>query len=590
MTHQAVPPRGARIPLGSLPLSSSSGTQQGDPLAGLLWSLAHAQLWRRFTASMDPASFTPSLPPTSPTLSVWYVDDGTLAAHWSYLRAAFSFLLSEGAAHGFHVNPAKCEIICHISATSSARALFPELPEHNFRTFSDWELLGAHVGSSQSAYDAFATTRIEKAIRKTRVIACVPDSHIAATLLRLCGSGCLITHLSRCSGPTPAMATFDDAVFAAFVRIHPGTGHACRAQFELPLRFGGHGLRPSARTSPLAFIASVAESAPLIATLSRDLVLAVLGVDCRVVSALSDPLLAPHPDVLFEMRRHLQERLPEKKLQHDWSSLIDTHLLESLCSSLDERGRARICSLCTPHASDYLTPVSEDDADDFHQWLTSAQYIAVTLARYGCTVSTRLTCAMCHKRPAALAVPQSMDTHSWACNGAGGHMAAHHAFRDLTFQLCSLAGLHPQKEVQPFASAHRDRLDLVVPFVLAATARPEAVDTAIISPFALANVTLAASAPGAHVAAYESKKVDRYGAAASTSNVVLSPVIADFFGALSPSAHSFFLRVAAAWASRFDMPRVIVLRRCFVRVSASLQRSSASLLLANVATEDVPAG
>src|SRR5208282_4377300 len=88
------------------------------------------------------------------------------------------------------------------------------------------------------------------------------DPQLAATLLRLCGSACRVTHLMRGVRPDwqeEELQLFDSIVRDSFRHITgvPVAGQAA-TQFTLPLRLGGLGYTQAAAVSPLAFVAAEA--------------------------------------------------------------------------------------------------------------------------------------------------------------------------------------------------------------------------------------------------------------------------------------------------------------------------------------------
>ena len=107
---------------GANVLSSSFGTQQGDPLGPLLFALA----LRRATAALRERC--PDL-----DLNAWYLDDGTLVGPRNSLVRALEFLGGPDAqALGLQLNLAKCELWW-----PSGDQAFPDFPWLS-QTFPDF--------------------------------------------------------------------------------------------------------------------------------------------------------------------------------------------------------------------------------------------------------------------------------------------------------------------------------------------------------------------------------------------------------------------------------------------------------------------
>ena len=75
---------------------SSCGVQQGDPLGPFLFSLALGPIVDEIQA-------------LSPSLNLWYLDDGVIVGRPELLQKAWDIIRLKGPELGLHPNPSKCE-------------------------------------------------------------------------------------------------------------------------------------------------------------------------------------------------------------------------------------------------------------------------------------------------------------------------------------------------------------------------------------------------------------------------------------------------------------------------------------------------
>lgn len=82
-----------------LPFCSAQGVQQGDPLGPLLFALGLLETCRALKEKLAVG-----------TLSVWYLDDGTIVGEASEVGKAWGIILEEVLKVGLMVNKGKCEL------------------------------------------------------------------------------------------------------------------------------------------------------------------------------------------------------------------------------------------------------------------------------------------------------------------------------------------------------------------------------------------------------------------------------------------------------------------------------------------------
>ena len=152
-----------------LPFRSERGVQQGDPLAPFFFALALRRGCARLRAELS-----------ADTLSVWYLDDGTIVGPPDDVVKGWNIIKDETAKVGLKVNTTKCELF-----GACPEALKPAFTGVKLLGEDGLELLGSPIGT-----DAFCTSyvmerigRIEEALKNLSVI---DDSQCEYLLLRSC--------------------------------------------------------------------------------------------------------------------------------------------------------------------------------------------------------------------------------------------------------------------------------------------------------------------------------------------------------------------------------------------------------------------
>ena len=576
---------------GSFIIWSMVGAQQGDPLGPPLYAIAFAFLWfavvKRVSSELmagdvpfgpQPAPLPSNIPiPVPLEFAAWYLDDGSLADTLPTLRRFYNALLELGPAYGVILNARKCEIICRDEDRSDAALLFPEIPSHKYHSFLDWSLLGSPMGDPE----AFSKAVVDRAIRKTKVIAATAvHPHVAMVLLVFCGSSCLVVHLMRSCGSSMHLARFDSAVEAAAAHIA-----GFRSPFlALPQREGGAGLRSSRLHADAALVASATASssnAPLFVPPTLQ-----LPIDPSAFAALSSLQSAPlscacadSASAYFALAFPVVNgvvgrsgaRFTDKK-QREWSALIDKALLNSLRPLMTTVDSARVNSASSPGASAWLS-IPIDDRVTKIEWLKPSEFSVAFRFRFGQPLHPGPSCECVLCRGRSEADPEGH--HSSCCLGSGVHTAAHHQLRNWIFALASSALQTPKVEQCPFPLIPSARIDVFLAAVR------EAVDNAIISPFTRAHLVAAATSPGGHCLAYENSKFVTYGAAANDAHIKLTAAVFDWIGASSPGARALVLRLARLRAVRFNASVPGSLSATLRDLSLVIQRGLASLLTPN---------
>ena len=324
---------------GDKRLTSSSGAQQGDPLASLFFSLVLQPLIEMIKDEC------PDL-----LLLVFFLDDGTIIGRRCDLQKVFDLLTAEGPALGLHLNPAKSLVWCGSNLPVDLDGTDPLARGVPPAAAAGYQLLGAPVGNIPFSRDV-VEKRIQKIAEIFDLLPAIDDAQTEFALLRSCFSLPKLTYCLRTCDPAHLLLTyknFDSLQFATFSQLfgHPLNANA-RTQAFLPVKMGGVGLRSAEHHSSGAFIASNIQARPVV-----DQVLSPHITRRSLHNAFS--LLQKHtgnPTLTSE------ELLPPNSNQHSLSRDIDAYYGKTLLAHASPRDSARLLSLSLPHAGDFLDAV-----------------------------------------------------------------------------------------------------------------------------------------------------------------------------------------------------------------------------------------
>ena len=174
-------------------LLSSTGPQQGDPLAIIFFSLVLQPLINRLK------QICPRL-----LMNGWDLDDGTLIGNRGDLQRAFDFLVASGPAVGLHLNAAKSRVWCGDASLTNPDPLERQVP---CSQPSGYELLGAPVGDISFSREV-VDERILKISNLFDLLPSLNNSHVSFTLLRYCFSLPKFAYCLRTCDPAFLLASY----------------------------------------------------------------------------------------------------------------------------------------------------------------------------------------------------------------------------------------------------------------------------------------------------------------------------------------------------------------------------------------------
>ncbi|KAJ9434783.1 hypothetical protein DIPPA_27379, partial [Diplonema papillatum] len=312
----------------------------------------------------------------------FYLDDGAAAGLWEHLIVWLAAFELEGGAVGMHLNRGKSEVVC-----LAGERVPVEFAAMTRCSLESWEILGAPCGSEAAVREAVAKV-LDRAEKRARAIASLPDPHTALALLNSCAGFVCVVSLMRATGPVADYGRVDTFMRRALARtLGAELGDTEWAQASLPLRLGGLGMHSCADSAAVAGVAATLEGIKGLPLLTRAPGGGPLQItptqDSVCAASLACPRLALYPEVLTEVRDSLQAGAagaPRK--QKEWSGKISAARQAGLLRDplVGVRGQARIRSCAAKHASTWLYG-AHNAPDDL--WMSPAELTVAVRLRLG---------------------------------------------------------------------------------------------------------------------------------------------------------------------------------------------------------------
>ena len=541
--------RSTTLHFGETQILSESGTQQGDPMSTLAFSLVLAE-----ACGTIPSELHERL-----DLEAWFADDSNVGGDIDDVIALFESLEALGPEFGYEFRRDKYQVYCARELHHEASARFRTQAVF---TFEESHTLGAPTGTQQFV-DAFASRLVRAAESTFNRILALPEVHQAGAVLAFCGRG-IATHLCRTSLPsTSILRQLDDAFVNTAASIYNITCNAeVIGQMQDKYTKGGDGYRPTATIASIAYIAAELETKEL-----QSRILKSEFMEDTVSRLLADPGLLANldPSVVESIRESLQSNTRMRQLQKKWSAILDSR--RQLPD--DIQNRARILSCAGSHHT--LHPVILHG--EKFEWLPNAHCTVIMRMRHGLPVYDReQPCPFCRS-----ATSDVYGRHVLSCLHGGHHTRAHHRARDDIAKIAAKALASPTLEAPCFIDAPTRRTDILMRG-LTIQQKPVAADYALVS-HSQRLMLPAASSIGGAATAYEAVKRREYGTLAEQSGLFLAPMIQDVYGAWGDTARSVLALLARREANRSGAHRGSVALKNRRWLLSRAQRRIADILL-----------
>ena len=392
------------------------------------------------------------------------------------------------------------------------------------------------------------------------------DAQLEFGLLRQCYSFPKMSYCVRTCNPEsllPSYENFDSLQLSSLSQLlgRPLSDAACRQAF-LPIKMGGAGLRSATLTSPAAFIASTKQSSTI------------------VQSILPSTILPRSPDSALQLlQAHSGNAtysslslLPPSSTQHSLSNEIDIHQRSDLLSNSNVRDKARLLSLALPHAGDWLDALP---SPSLGLNMDSRSFGMAMGYRLGLPLLPSGDC----RAPTCDIDQDALGDHALHCRDDRGLKGSRHdRIRDQIFKVAQHASLNPQKEMPGLIPGSQSRpADIFIEHWV--NGRKVAFDVSVTSPTQEAVVFHSADRPAAAIDARKLSKIRAHFDNCRSQGIFFQPLVVETFGGWDRDALSFLKEIGRQDARRWGKDAALEIKYFFQRLSISLQRGNAALLI-----------
>jgi len=528
------------LSFGDQIILSEEGSQQGDPLGPLLFSL----------------TVNPILSSILSDLALGYLDDFTLGGTADVVRNDFLQIVDMAADLGLILNTAKCELISNSTvATPDCFAEFVHL------TPSDAILLGAPLFPGTAMDDALGQ-RCEELARTLSRLDLI-TAHDALLMLKASAGFQKLVHILR-SSPCfdhPALREFDDLLRAGISKItNNDLDDFAWLQATLPVSDGGLGIRSVCSLAPSAFLASAA------ATL--ELQTAILPEGFSSSDSAVDMNLSVWKDRTDQSP--LEGSRAYSQTQWDRSS-VEKSLAVIRDHYTDPYHTARILAVQSPHSGDWL-----------HAWPITACGLRLDNEAIRIAVGLRLGSRLCepHTCPCGTCV-DARGNHGLACRRSMGRHSRHSALNDIVHRGLLRAKIPSVKEPVGLSRDDGKRPDgaTLIPW-----RNGKCLTWDVTAPDTLAKSYLQQTALVAGAACKQAaeRKISKYIALSRTHE--FCPIAIETLGPINDEGMSFLQQLGHHMTSASGDKREFSF--LMQRISIAVQRSNAVAILGTMTNDD----
>jgi ubiquitin carboxyl-terminal hydrolase 44/49 len=545
--------RTSSLRYGNHTIASCNGTQQGDPLGPLLFSLVLHRVITRIAHDI------PSL-----HLNAGYLDDGTIAGPARLVSEAISIIRLDGPSLGLFLNPQKSVLFWPSTPGRPGRGDDLFQTDIHRTTKEGIVSLGCPIGTTSFVKD-FLRTKVNNSYQSLEKLVVLDEPQLAGTLLAGCVSFSKIGYEIRATRPDFTLEScilFDQKVVSTFEDIVGCNLTPLAAmQIQLPTRMGGLGLRSTALHAPAAYTSSSLSTLPLVSSLTSNCALPPI-LDARVLSLLSERLCEP-------------QKLPTEtpKSQKALSTLINKSLLSKTLAKANNLDKARILS-CGLHGSGAVFNAAFGPSLDNR--LDKQEYHFFVSSRLGLRICNDGKCQTCGS---------TLDLHGYhvaICKYGQNLKARHNALCEQLFHWCQTAQLAPVREVS-CAGGGSVPADIYIPSW--ENGRSLALDITVVHPQQPALLAHSSKKP-AHAAKHaEGKKIAKYSESCSKNVVHFVPVAAEFFGGWSEPAVRFIRKLATRLSVKWDLSLAETKKIMFQNLSVTMTKQNAKAVAIRNATD-----
>jgi hypothetical protein len=451
------------------------------------------------------------------------------------------------------------------------------------------EILKSPVGAP-SFCTAFCRKAGEKQAAKVKMVAQLPDPHVAYYLLRWSCNASRMNHLAR---TTPleicrdGLRTFDAAVSSAVCHLtRHDLSDTQRSQAALPVKEAGLGLKRTEHAADAAYLGSrvavqsLCERIRPTSSLGAD----VVGSPVQASISRCDAVLAD-----AGMLSRLSTMEIQNMSQTSVGKLLERAAVKKLRSVATPDDNCRMNAYSAPHAGKALDTTPSQAID---MSLTASEFVTEVSLRLGVDVCEGgQLCKFCGL------VMDRYGRHSLSCMAGGDKTVAHNLVRDCVYDYCRRGRLEPKLEapgllgLPALPGGLRRPADVLVccgralepelPDGSRATRfRSVALDFAVVNAMGQGHWNETAQEAGRAAEAYAAQKRSHQNTEAqcSAKGIRFQPMVMEAQGGLSRECSATIHKIAEAVASAEHRSTSVVREEIFQRLALIRARGAHSAL------------
>ena len=544
---------------GSSSLECSTGTQQGDPLAPLLFSVVLQLLVDKLLVAF------PDLP-----MNAWYLDDGNLVVKVAQVNAILAFIAREGPELGLHLNTSKSEVWWPSRDEAQWDSLDPDLIMNKSGAT---ELLGSAVGEAL-AVEAIVEKRTAKILEGIGRLEDLEDAQCELLLLSKCLGMprfmCILRSVHSSKIPS-AISKLDKGIDQMLSRVlFEGASIPDHVRDEIALptaeKYGGLGFPRAKDISKAAFPASQIQFLELTKSLLRN-------NNIQIPQHAIDDLADINLSLPVGQNVRLQA-LEESKtnIQHLLTGKVNDIIAAKVDSfySNDPRQAARRQSVKEPHAKAFMHLIPNSARNSSIPSLEFTSFIKFQLGVQLFTPPGLVAQSKC-ANDGCNQLHDQFGEHATICGHGGAIITRHDRVKEAVAEIARSAGYTVQVEPRNlFGDNLRKPADVRWPH---RAFRGETwCDITVVS--AHKNPTQAKRIRGYNLLEGEKVKRAKYRQDLEGRNdVTFTPVVFDTLGGVGPAAIALLKDLARSYAVQRAIPASVATGFVFKKLSGCIAKT-----------------
>jgi len=575
---------GAKLFSGSNIIMASTGVQQGDPLASLLFGLVIQPLLIHIKTNIDPSIKLAA-----------FLDDVTMAGNACSIKQALNYLVSEGPSSGLFINFERNKSILW-SPRGFDQSL--QFPEFFFSCDEGVELLGSAVSESPDFMAKIARKRVNKCCETLHRLLKIKDPQLCLMLLRACEGMTKLMYCWRTMPPDSIRQLAIDfrlELFEALRTITVAQGpHFGNFQFDLcslPIHASGLGIHCPLDLLSFAYSASYLSSLRhqqhiLDFTIPTNSTISALVIPPLVIAQLDDFTNNTTIDGNPIARQELFDKILNQGTQPIDHMLPHHNLQNFMARVFYDSKRSRLLSHSYITAKEprtqrrFLTILESNASFGASSWLLAlpngGMQQRMTPLEFQAAISYRLLMPQFSQQSKCfqnkcVSVMDIYGFHGLVCRG---HLLPrHNLVRDALFDLCLKAQFAPIKDapVTCLGTNHNGQLTAFRPADLQISGDDfsyNCVDITVVSPIKSHHDQ---TEVGKCVEIAELAKFNKHSVSCEQAGYGFEAFAIDVFGVMAKKSYKLLQRIISSYSRMTAFPIYKASAICLRRISFAVQ-------------------